>query len=282
MAGGIDTDRKAPETPDGARAPEVSCRDVVTGNAASGAKTEASGAAHASGLRGVRVLAACSLVLLLGSGAYFALGHGGIGAGGPSPEFRGSTEVTEEDADGVEASDASLDETTQAEGDAGAAKDASDKQASSSSVGGGSNASGGPDANAGSAATDPVAPEHSGGGNAGSQGQDTAPSAPKGVTVSVSIDSSAADGSVSSSGTFTLEQGASAYDALCALGVSVSSSQSMYGVYVTAIGGLAEKDGRYGASSGWMYAVNGARPNVSCSAYALKDGDRITWTYVTG
>lgn len=103
--------------------------------------------------------------------------------------------------------------------------------------------------------------------------------APKTVTVSISVDSSAVGGPVSGSGTFTFEEGATVYDALCALGLSIGSQDSIHGVYVSSINGLAEKE--HGASSGWMYAVNGKLPNMACSAYKLRDGDSIQWRYVT-
>ena len=100
------------------------------------------------------------------------------------------------------------------------------------------------------------------------------------MTVSISVDSSAVGGPVSGSGTFTFEEGATVYDALCALGLSIGSQDSIHGVYVSSINGLAEKE--HGASSGWMYAVNGRLPNMACSAYKLVDGDSVQWRYVTG
>ena len=100
------------------------------------------------------------------------------------------------------------------------------------------------------------------------------------MTVSISVDSSAVGGPVSGNGTFTFEEGATVYDALCALGLSIGSQDSIHGVYVSSINGLAEKE--HGASSGWMYAVNGKLPNMACSAYKLVDGDSVQWRYVTG
>lgn len=50
--------------------------------------------------------------------------------------------------------------------------------------------------------------------------------------------------------------------------------------YVKAIGSVYEKD--YGASSGWLFAVNGKQPAVGCSAYKLKDGDKIQWIFNCG
>ena len=100
------------------------------------------------------------------------------------------------------------------------------------------------------------------------------------VTVSVSVTSSAVGNPVSSGGTFTFNEGATVYDALCALGLSVSARGSSYGTYVSAIGGLAEK--QYGGTSGWMYSVNGTTPMTACSNYVLSNGDNVVWYYVTG
>lgn len=115
-------------------------------------------------------------------------------------------------------------------------------------------------------------------GNSGSQSTNANSAAPSTVTVSVSVSSSAADGRVSGSAHPTFKKGATAYDALCATGLSVSTKSSQYGLYVSAIGGLAEFE--YGGKSGWMYSVNGSAPNVSCGKYVLKDGDSVSWYYV--
>ena len=100
------------------------------------------------------------------------------------------------------------------------------------------------------------------------------------VTVTVSVTSSAVGNPVSSGGTFTFNEGATVYDALCALGLSVNAHGSSYGTYVSAIGGLAEK--QYGGTSGWMYSVNGTTPMTACSNYVLSNGDNVVWYYVTG
>lgn len=114
--------------------------------------------------------------------------------------------------------------------------------------------------------------------NGSSQGTTASSTASSAVTVSVSVSSSAADGRVSGSAHPTFKKGATAYDALCATGLSVSTKSSQYGLYVSAIGGLAEFE--YGGKSGWMYSVNGSTPNVSCGKYVLKDGDTVSWYYV--
>lgn len=112
------------------------------------------------------------------------------------------------------------------------------------------------------------------GGGAASQGEQ---SAERLITVSVTVDGSAA-GAGSSSARVSVVPGASAYDALMACGVSVNAQSSAYGMYVSAIGGLAEKE--HGSMSGWIYTVNGSEPSVSCSSYTLNDGDTVVWRYV--
>lgn len=141
----------------------------------------------------------------------------------------------------------------------------------SESTGGSSSSSGGGSATGGGSAS------NSGSASAGNQGGSRQPGY---VTVTVSVTSSAVGNPVSSGGTFTFNEGATVYDALCALGLSVNAHGSSYGTYVAAIGGLAEKE--HGGTSGWMYSVNGVTPNTACSNYVLSNGDRVVWYYVTG
>lgn len=141
---------------------------------------------------------------------------------------------------------------------------------------GGSSSSDGSSSSAGSA-TGGGSASNSGGASAGNQGGSQQPGY---VTVTISVTSSAVGNPVSSSGTFTFNEGATVYDALCALGLSVNAHGSSFGTYVTAIGGLAEKE--HGATSGWMYSVNGVAPNTACSNYVLSNGDSVVWYYVTG
>ena len=139
-----------------------------------------------------------------------------------------------------------------------------------SNVSGGASSGGGQSSNGASS---------SNGGNASSGGQSGSQESNY-VTVTVSVTSSAVDNPVSSGGTFTFNEGATVYDALCALGLSINAHGSSYGTYVAAIGGLAEK--QYGGTSGWMYSVNGTTPMTACSNYVLSNGDNVVWYYVTG
>lgn len=139
-----------------------------------------------------------------------------------------------------------------------------------------SNASGGASSGGGQSSD---GASSSNGGNASSGGQSGSQESSY-VTVTVSVTSSAVGNPVSSGGTFTFNEGATVYDALCALGLSVSAHGSSYGTYVSAIGGLAEK--QYGGTSGWMYSVNGATPMTACSNYVLSNSDNVVWYYVTG
>lgn len=156
------------------------------------------------------------------------------------------------------------------------------KTSNNASVGQGSESTGGSSSSDGSSssagsATGGGSASSSGGASAGNQGGSRQPGY---VTVTVSVTSSAVGNPVSSGGTFTFNEGATAYDALCALGLSVNAHGSSYGTYVAAIGGLAEKE--HGGTSGWMYSVNGVAPNTACSNYVLHNGDSVVWYYVTG
>lgn len=139
-----------------------------------------------------------------------------------------------------------------------------------SKVSGGASSGGGQSSNGASS---------SNGGNASSGGQSGSQESNY-VTVTVSVTSSSVGNPVSSGDTFTFNEGATVYDALCALGLSVNAHGSSYGTYVSAIGGLAEK--QYGGTSGWMYSVNGTTPMTACSNYVLSNGDDVVWYYVTG
>ena len=97
------------------------------------------------------------------------------------------------------------------------------------------------------------------------------------ITVSITVDGSAA-GAGSSTASLTLSSDATVYDALASCGVSFNAKSTGYGMYVSSIAGLAEKD--HGSMSGWVYSVNGVTPNVSCSSYGLSNGDSIYWSYV--
>lgn len=153
----------------------------------------------------------------------------------------------------------------------GAASAAQNTGAADTSYTSGGASSGGGQSSGGTSAS------NGGGASSGDQGGSQESSY---VTVTVSVTSSAVGNPVSAGGTYTFNEGATVYDALCALGLSVNANGSSYGTYVAAIGGLAEK--QYGGTSGWMYSVNGATPMTACSNYVLSNGDNVVWYYVTG
>lgn len=279
---------------------EISCRDVVMGAPAD----EGRATDHSDHRRKTvqLAIAGVSLVLVLGSAGYFVLnpdamsmGSGAAAAqagsnadGDASDVESGEGAFVAPDATPVEnSSEDSGDRSSSTSGDSGSkgqssASDSAGSNSSASSSSGSSGNSGGfangstpskPNPGGGSS-------QQGGGGQADKPAGGAQKPAPKTVTVSISVDSSAVGGPVSGSGTFTFEEGATVYDALCALGLSIGSQDSIHGVYVSSINGLAEKE--HGASSGWMYAVNGKLPNMACSAYKLVDGDSIQWRYVTG
>ncbi|HJA00198.1 MAG TPA: DUF4430 domain-containing protein [Candidatus Collinsella stercoripullorum] len=178
-----------------------------------------------------------------------------IAADDASDAADGSADASAADASGQDAG-ASVDGSAST-GTGAASTSGGSPSSSSSSSGGGSSSSSG--------------------GSQGSSGGSQAPSDDRRdtVTVTVTISSDVVGGSVSGGGTFTFEKGATAYDALCACGLSVNASDSAYGIYVSAIGGLAAE-----GTQGWNYAVNGVTPGMSSSYYELSDGDTVDWFYV--
>ena len=178
-----------------------------------------------------------------------------IAADDASDAADGSADASAADASGQDAG-ASVDGSAST-GTGAASTSGGSSSSSSSSSGGGSSSSSG--------------------GSQGSTGGSQAPSDDRRdtVTVTVTISSDVVGGSVSGGGTFTFEKGATAYDALCACGLSVNASDSAYGIYVSAIGGLAAE-----GTQGWNYAVNGVTPGMSSSYYELSDGDTVDWFYV--
>lgn len=178
-------------------------------------------------------------------------------------------------------SDASGSDESKSKGD-GSSSDNSDSSGSSDSGSGpSSSSSAGSDSSSSSSGASSSSSGSSNSSSSAGGSSQPGTSAPAGtVTVYVSVSSSAVGNPVSGGGTFTFNQGATVYDALCACGLSMNASNTGYGIYVSAIGGLAEKE--HGGHSGWMYSVNGAVPMTACSNYVLSNGDSVSWYYVTG
>lgn len=201
------------------------------------------------------------------------------GKGEDSNEADAANKESEDKKDA--SSDTSGSDESKSKGD----ESSSDNSASSGSSDSGSGSSSSSSAGSGSSSSSSGASSSSSGSSSSSSsaGGSSQPgtSAPAGtVTVYVSVSSSAVGNPVSGGGTFTFNQGATVYDALCACGLSMNASNTGYGIYVSAIGGLAEKE--HGGHSGWMYSVNGAVPMTACSNYVLLNGDSVSWYYVTG
>lgn len=210
------------------------------------------------------------------SGSTTASGKTGV-KGSKSSDDAGSGSKDSDESDSKDDSESSDKDSKEKKSEGKGGKKSGDKSGSQNSESnGGSGASDGSSSGGGST-TGGGSTSNGGGAPAGNQGGSQQPGY---VTVTVSVTSSAVGNPVSSGGTFTFNEGATAYDALCALGLSVNAHGSSYGTYVAAIGGLAEKE--HGGTSGWMYSVNGVAPNTACSNYVLSNGDRVVWYYVTG
>lgn len=210
------------------------------------------------------------------SGSTTASGKTGA-KGSKSSDDASSGSKDSDESDSKDDSESSDKDSKEKKSEGKGGKKSGDKSGSQNSESnGGSGASDGSSSGGGST-TGGGSASNGGGASAGNQGGSQQPGY---VTVTVSVTSSAVGNPVSSGGTFTFNEGATVYDALCALGLSVNAHGSSYGTYVAAIGGLAEKE--HGATSGWMYSVNGVTPNTACSNYVLSNGDRVVWYYVTG
>lgn len=201
------------------------------------------------------------------------------GKGEDSNEADAANKESEDKKDA--SSDTSGSDESKSKGD-GSSSDSSDSSGSSDSGSGSSSSSNSsPSSSAGSGSSSSSSGASSSSSSSAGGSSQPGTSAPAGtVTVYVSVSSSAVGNPVSGGGTFTFNQGATVYDALCACGLSMNASNTGYGIYVSAIGGLAEKE--HGGHSGWMYSVNGAVPMTACSNYVLLNGDSVSWYYVTG
>ena len=245
--------------------------------------------------RGIAILAAVSAVLLAAAIGYFALTPGawsslGFGAQGAallqttvSKPDTGSADASAEKDEGSAAQTVATEDkegkTTAGDGNGrGAAGESATSTSSAPTSSTSSETSAGAADSPSAPTSDPAADASA--SQAPAPAPTPTPAPAQTVSVSVSVSSSAVGNPVSASGTYALDKGATAYDALLKLGLSVNAPSSSMGVYVAAIGGLAEKE--HGPSSGWMFLVNGTTPDRSASSYELQDGDSVEWYYVTG
>lgn len=192
----------------------------------------------------------------------------------PFNEADSGDEVPADDSASEEAPVEDSGQATEGSGEEGAA--VSSSVSSGSSANSGSGSSGGAGSSGSSSGAGSSGSSSSGGSSSGGVSSSASPSRPARITVYITVDGSAA-GAGASSATLALEPGATVYDALASSGVSFNAKATGYGMYVSSIAGLAEKE--HGGMSGWMYSVNGVTPNVACSSYELSDGDSVYWWY---
>ncbi len=76
-----------------------------------------------------------------------------------------------------------------------------------------------------------------------------------------------------------IPEDSSAYDALAATSADVQATDGEHGKFVESINGL--KNGSKGASTGWVFTVNGQEIIVSCDEFKLKNGDVVEWSYTS-
>lgn len=122
--------------------------------------------------------------------------------------------------------------------------------------------------------------EGSGSGGSGSGGTGSGGTGSGGTskTATLSVEGDSLKGMILPTVQVLLRDGDTAYSILARkMGSKVKSKGFGSNIYVYEIDGLAEFD--RGPSSGWMFEVNGENPDVSASAYVLKDKDVVKWYY---
>lgn len=103
------------------------------------------------------------------------------------------------------------------------------------------------------------------------------------ITVTSNAQQTVSVGVYSTSGVFCqsisipYSNGDTAYSILAKTGLSITKTGGGGSVYVSGINGLSEFD--EGPASGWVYAVNGYKPETSAGAYPVNAGDKIVWHY---
>lgn len=85
-----------------------------------------------------------------------------------------------------------------------------------------------------------------------------------------------ADGQVASYTVETAAEGATVLSVIQATDADVTVEDGQYGIYISAINGLAAE-----GSSGWVYTVNGEQVMESVDACPVADGDTVEFSYIT-
>ena len=99
------------------------------------------------------------------------------------------------------------------------------------------------------------------------------------ITVTMQVNLDAVDTAQTVSKQVAVPEGATVLDVLNASEIAFSAEDSSYGMYVTAIDGVAQ--GEHGAQSGWMYTINGEYPTESIDVVVVSADDQLVFTYVT-
>lgn len=277
-------------TGDAARRSSAEAAALTAGSTPSGQQLHSGSASRLSPkVKGGIIALLAASVLLVSVGAFALTGGFGEQDGSSAQSSAQEAQTTEQGrvtatkvTGEVEAS-AESETHSKAESDSSEQKNGESDSAAGQNVDSDSTANGNGGGAGSGAAAGGSQPSASPSGDSGSQASGSGgqqPSAANVVTVSVSVSSSAVGNPVSASGSYSFNPGATPYDALCALGLSVNARSTSYGTYVAAIGGLAEKE--HGGTSGWMYSVNGSTPMTACTNYVLSNGDVVVWYYVTG
>lgn len=276
---------------------ETSAAGQLNGRATSKTTGSSHLARKITGVAGTLLIAFCSwalVVYLQGGDPLLAL-DGNAGQEIAATDVGSTAGSHDAGSASSKASSGSSKEGSSADGSAGSPNDGSASSSDSDAASSDQQASSGKSGKATSNSSSSAGAGASAGTSSSGASSSTSSSSNKGSSPSYSSGTSSSSGTASSpvrpaqsntitvsvsaggsSSRLTLSKGATAYDALLALGVGVNAENTQYGVYVTAINGVAAD-----ANHGWTYTVNGVMPNVSAGGYTLSDGDSVVWTYVT-
>ena len=287
----------------GAREDEAPAGDSALADAAeaatedsreeSGSLDETAPSSKRRALRWGAVIGAAAVVAAVAVGIALAQGgmpsSGADGAATPSATVQAADEQKEAESSESAADENAEQANEQAADSSGSAADSAQGSVAQDAADAGASANGG----SAEATSEGVQPGASAAGGAPSESSGVAPSGgqqsespqvppaeePAAQTVTVQVDSSSVGGGVSFEGTVEYREGMTVFDVLVETGLSYNAESSAFGVYVSAVGGLAEKD--HGSQSGWKYSVNGEVVMVSASACTVQPGDVVKWFYTT-
>ncbi len=99
----------------------------------------------------------------------------------------------------------------------------------------------------------------------------------KEVTYTLKVDATAANKGMLYDGVVTTKPGTTVYMALIDTGLKLKVNNSSGGVYVDGIDDVVAST--TSPNAGWLFSVNGEKPNTDAGKVQIANGDTIVWTF---